>query len=63
MDDNWTEEALAEAGRYDARMRLKYMNRRRKPIPVTPTSEERRDAAIARKQRLEIERLLQVRLM
>lgn len=63
MDDDWTEEALAEAGRYDARMRLKYMNRRRKPTPVTPTLEERRRAAIARKQRLELERLLQVRHM
>lgn len=63
MDDDWTEEALAEAGRYDARMRLKYLNRRRKPMPVTPTLEERRRAAIARKQRLELERLLQVRLM
>lgn len=58
MDDDWTEEALAEAGRYDARMRLKYMNRRRKPMPATPTLEARHRAAIARERRLEVERLL-----
>lgn len=59
MDDNWTEEALAEAGRYDARMRLKYMNKRSKPLPVTPTLEERRTAAIAPDRRLEVERILE----
>lgn len=59
MDDDWTEEALGEAGRYDARMRLEYMNRRRRPTPVTPTLEERRQAASARERRLEFERLLE----
>ncbi|MDN5793212.1 MAG: hypothetical protein L0H22_09180 [Brevibacterium aurantiacum] len=59
MDDDWTDEALAEAGRYDARIRLKYMNRRRKPIPVTPTLEEWRRAAITRARRLEVERILE----
>jgi hypothetical protein len=58
MDYDWTEEALAEAGRYDARMRVRYMNRRRRPMPVTPTLEERGRAAIARERRLEMERLL-----
>lgn len=58
MDGDWNEEALAEAGRYDARMRLRYMNRRRKPMPATPTLEERRRAAIARERRLEAERFL-----
>ncbi|MFV0463909.1 MAG: hypothetical protein ACK5MP_12060 [Nostocoides sp.] len=58
MDDDWTEEALAEAGRYDARMRVKYMNRRRMPLPVTPTQDERRRAAIARQRQLEVERRL-----
>lgn len=62
MDDHWTEEALAEAGRYDARMRLKYMNKRSKPMPATPTLEERHRAAIARDRRLEVERLLGIEL-
>lgn len=60
MEDDWTEEALAEAGRYDARLRLKYMNRRRKPLPVTPTSGERRRAALSLQRRLETERILRV---
>lgn len=50
--------SLAEAGQYDARMRSKYMNRRRKPMPLTPTLEERRRAAIARERRHEVARLL-----
>lgn len=58
MDDHWTDEALAEAGLYDARMRLKYMNRRTTPRPVTPTLVERQRAAVARQQRLNVERLL-----
>lgn len=58
MDDDWTEEALADAGRFDARMRLKYLNRRERPVPTTPTPEARRRAAIAREQRLEVERLV-----
>ena len=58
MDDDWTEEARQEASRYDARMRVKYMDRRSRPIPVTPTPEARRRAAIAREQRLEVERLV-----
>lgn len=60
MDDDWTKEALAEAGRYDARMRLKYMNRRRRPLPVTPSLTERQRASIALQRRHEVERILRV---